>query len=360
MEHSVPPPGAVQQRSIQQILKGGWHLLELVNEILDLALIESGKLSLALQPVALDAVLRDCRAMMEPQAEKCGVQLRFAPPARAYEVDADRTRLMQILINLLSNAVKYNRAGGAVVAYCSESSPGRLRISVEDTGPGLSPGQLARLFEPFNRLGQEANAAEGTGIGLVVSRRLVEMMGGTIGVQSTAGAGSTFWIEMQLSAPAGAGAGPADCTAPAVRNAHSDAALRTLLCVEDNEANLMLVQDLIAGRADIRLLTARDGTSGMEMARTRLPDVILMDINLPGISGLEALRMLAGDPATAHIPVIAVSAHAMAPDVALGLEAGFFDYLTKPVKLDVFMHAIDAALCSADAAPAGANLQHRQ
>ncbi len=360
LEYSAPPPTAVQQRSIEQILKGGWHLLELVNEILDLALIESGKLSLALQPVPRDAVLLDCRAMIEPQAEKRGVQLHFTPPARAHHVDADRTRLMQILINLLSNAVKYNRAGGSVVAYCSESGAGRLRISVEDTGPGLSPAQLARLFEPFNRLGQEANAAEGTGIGLVVSRRLVELMGGAIGVQSTAGAGSTFWIEMNLSAPANADAGLADAAPAPVRSLHSDLGQRTLLCVEDNEANLMLVQDLIACRADIRLLSARDGSSGIAMARARLPDVILMDINLPDISGLEALRVLAGDPATARIPVIALSANAMAPDVASGLEAGFFDYLTKPVKLDLFMHTINAALCRTDTAPAGASLRARQ
>ena len=219
----------------------------------------------------------------------------------------------------------------------------------------LAPDKLAQLFQPFNRLGQEANVQEGTGIGLVVAKRLVEWMGGVIGVESEVGKGSVFWIELELTTgpqPVAGAAGPADVV-PA--QAQAGAPLRTLLYVEDNPANLMLVEDLIARRPDIRLLSARDGNRGVEVARAALPDVILMDINLPGISGVDALRILAEDPATAHIPVIALSANAMPRDIAKGLEAGFFRYLTKPIKVNEFMATLDVALKFATTQSARAN-----
>jgi len=235
------------------------------------------------------------------------------------------------------------------------ATPGRLRISVTDTGEGLAPDKLAQLFQPFNRLGQEASVEEGTGIGLVVAKRLVEWMGGVIGVESEVGKGSVFWIELELttgSQPVAGAAGPADVV-PA--QAQADTPLRTLLYVEDNPANLMLVEDLVMRRPDIRLLSARDGSRGVEVARAALPDVILMDINLPGISGVDALRILAEDPATAHIPVIALSANAIPRDIAKGLEAGFFRYLTKPIKVNEFMATLDVALKFAQTHPARAN-----
>jgi CheY-like chemotaxis protein len=218
-----------------------------------------------------------------------------------------------------------------------------VRICVKDTGEGLTADQLAQLFQPFNRLGQEGSAEKGTGIGLVVCKRLVELMGGTIDVGSTIGKGSVFSIELNLTAerqPAPDANSPTD----AATRVLADAQLRTLLYVEDNPANMMLVEDLIARRPDVRLLSARDGNRGVEIARASQPDVILMDINLPGISGVEALRILALDPATAHIPVIALSANAGARDVAKGLEAGFFRYLTKPIKVPEFMETLDVAL----------------
>jgi PAS domain S-box-containing protein len=355
MESGTPPPTISQKRSIDQILHAGWYLLELINEILDLALIESGKLSLSLEPILLAEVLRECRTMMEPQAQKRGISLTFPSFEGPSFVRADRTRVKQVLINLLSNAIKYNKTGGTVAVDCSASTPERMRIGVTDSGEGLAPDKLAQLFQPFNRLGQEANGEEGTGIGLVVCRRLIELMGGAIGVESTVGKGSMFWIELNLTAEKKHSADAAVPMAAAPAHVRADAQLRTLLYVEDNPANLMLVEDLIARRTDVRLLSARDGDSGIEIARTSLPDVILMDINLPGISGIKALKILAADPATAHIPVVALSANAIPRDIAKGLEAGFFRYLTKPIKINEFMDTLDFALKSAETNTTGAN-----
>ena len=344
IESGSPPPTTTQKRSIDQILKAGWYLLDLINEILDLALIESGKLSLSLEPISLSEVMHECQAMIEPQAQKRGISVAFPHIEVQYFVEADRTRLKQVLINLLSNAIKYNKGGGTVVVECVAKTPGRIRICVKDSGAGLTPDKLTQLFQPFNRLGQEANVEEGTGIGLVVCKRLIELMGGVIGVESTVGKGSVFWIDLNLTAEPQPAAGAAEPSASAKAPVRSDAQMRTLLYVEDNPANLMLVEDLIARLPDIRLLSARDGHRGIEIARTSRPDVILMDINLPGISGITALRILAEDPATAHIPVIALSANAMPHDIEKGLEAGFFRYLTKPIKVNEFMDTLDVTL----------------
>ena len=344
MESGSPPPTPSQKIKIDQILRAGWYLLELINEILDLALIESGRLSLSIESVPLAAVMRECEAMIEPQTRKHGVSVAFPRLVVPYFVKADRTRVKQVLINLLSNAIKYNKAGGTVTVDCIASPPGRLRICVADTGEGLPPEKLAQLFQPFNRLGQETSAEEGTGIGLVVCKRLIELMGGVIGVDSTVGQGSVFWIEMNLTAEPQPAAGAAETAAVAQAQVQSDGRLRTLLYVEDNPANLMLVETLIEGRPDIRLLSAADGNRGVEIARAARADVILMDVDLPGISGIQALRILAEDLATAHIPVIALSANAMPHDIENGIEAGFFRYLTKPIKVNEFMDTLDLAL----------------
>jgi PAS domain S-box-containing protein len=354
MESGSPSPTASQKRSIDQILQAGWYLLELINEILDLALIESGKLSLSLEPISLSEVMHECQDMIEPQAQKRGISVAFPQFHIPYFVQADRTRVKQVFINLLSNAIKYNRVGGTVVVDHVTSIPGRIRICVKDSGEGLTADKLAQLFQPFNRLGQEANGEEGTGIGLVTTKRLTELMGGAIGAESTVGTGSVFWIELNLTAERQSAPGTAISSAVAQSQVQTDAQLRTLLYVEDNPANLMLVEDLIARRPDIRLLTARDGNRGIEIARGSRPDVILMDINLPGISGLKALRILAEDPTTAHIPVVALSANAIPRDIAKGLEAGFFRYLTKPIKVNEFMATLDVALEFAKTQSAGA------
>ncbi len=344
METGVPAPTPGQKDCIDQILQAGWYLLELINEVLDLSLIESGRLSLSPEPVSLAEVLADCQAMIEPQAQKSGIRVEFPQLADPSFVQADRTRVKQVFINLLSNAIKYNRVGGRVDVRCGVVSEGWLRVSLQDTGEGLGADKLAQLFQPFNRLGQEGGSQEGTGIGLVMSKRLVELMGGRIGAESTVGVGSLFWIELQATLAGHLDAQPRHAPPLAPPLPAPDLALHTLLCVEDNPANLMLVERLLARRPDLRLLSARDGQRGIEIARSARPDIILMDINLPGINGLTALRILREDAATAQIPVIALSANAMPRDIERGLAAGFFRYLTKPIKVGEFMDTLDLAL----------------
>ncbi|MDD5271747.1 MAG: PAS domain S-box protein [Methylovulum sp.] len=343
IEAGKPPLTDSQKASIDQILQAGWYLLELINEILDLALIESGKVSLSPEPVSLAEVLGDCQLMIEPQAQKSGIRVMFPHFEKPCFVKADRTRVKQIFINLLSNAIKYNRVAGEVAVTCDVNATQRVRISFRDTGQGLSEEKLMQLFQPFNRLGQENGIEEGTGIGLVVSKRLVELMGGDIGVVSTVGVGSVFWVELNVTEQhiSDGDSEPAAIAHPLLPD---DARLHTVLCVEDNPANLLLIATLLASRPDIRLLSARDGNRGVEIARHSQPDVILMDINLPGISGIMALEILSQDPLTSHIPVIALSANAMPRDIAKGLEAGFFRYLTKPIRVNEFMNTLDLAL----------------
>jgi PAS domain S-box-containing protein len=340
----TPPPTPAQTASIDQILHAGWYLLELINEILDLAQIESGKLALSLEPTSIAEVIIECQAMIEPQGQKRGIRMTFPKFGIPCFVDADRTRLKQVLINLLSNAIKYNRANGTVVVDCTTSTPDRIRVSVKDTGAGLPPDMLMQLFQPFNRLGQERSTEEGTGIGLVMSKRLVEMMGGVIGVESTVGVGSVFWFELNLAAAPQLAVDTVEPTAITEAQVQRGAPLRTLLYVEDNLANLKLVEQLIARRPDMLLLSARDGNLGIQLARANQPEVILMDINLPGISGIEALKILRADQATSHIPVVALSANAMPRDIEKGMQAGFFRYLTKPIMVNEFMDTLDVAL----------------
>ena len=352
MESDVTPQTLTQKESTGQILQAGWYLLNLINEILDLAMIESGKLLLSLESMSLGEVMLDCQTMIAPQAQKYGISMSFCQLNKPCFVLADRTRVKQILINLLSNAIKYNHVGGTVVVECAVTSPERIHISVKDTGPGLSPEKLAQLFQPFNRLGQEARGEEGTGIGLVMTKRLVELMGGVIGVKSAIGVGSVFWFELIRAGEPQLAVGATEAAALTPARVQNDAALRSLLYVEDNPANLKLVEHLIARRPNIRLLTAGDAMLGIELARKHQPEVILMDINLPGISGISALRILREDPLTQHIPVVAISANAMPHDIYKGLEAGFFRYVTKPIKVIEFMDALDMALDVSRAASA--------
>jgi len=325
------------------ILKSGRHLLTLINEILDLAKVEAGALTLSMEPVGLAEVLAECRTMIAPQAAARGIRVHFPDNAAAL-VQADRTRLKQVLLNLLSNAVKYNREGGEVAVECVACGLDRLRLSVRDTGMGLRPDQVAALFQPFNRLGQENGAQEGTGIGLVFTRRLVEMMKGDIGVTSTPGVGTTFWIELSAAAPLVQLGAPAQSEAGQADAAPDSKAPRPILYIEDNPANLRLVQEILAFRTDLTLLAAPDGHAGLALAHMHRPAVILMDLNLPGMSGFEVLAQLRRDPATAHIPVVALTANAMPRDVERGLSAGFARYLTKPIDIEQFNEAIDGVL----------------
>lgn len=328
------------------ILKAGQHLLVLINEVLDLAKVESGTLSLSMEPVNIAELMWECKELMEPLAAARHIGL-FFPAVSDLQVVADRTRLKQVLINLLSNAIKYNRDGGSVNVDCT-GEDGRVCVTIADTGKGLSEEQLQQLFQPFNRLGQEAGVEEGTGIGLVVTKRLIEMMGGRIAATSALEVGSTLRIELAAASP--------DAVAkdskfhdrpdriPSKGAEHGDAAVHTVLYVEDNPVNLKLVESVIGFRNDLKLLSAADGNLGVELARANQPDVILMDINLPGTNGNEALRILRRDSTTRHIPVIAITANAMPRDMERGITLGFFRYLTKPINIDELMHALDDAL----------------
>jgi PAS domain S-box-containing protein len=348
MESDAPPPTIAQAESIDQILQAGWHLLKLINEILDLAQIESRKVPLSQEPVSMAEVMLECQGMTEPQALQHGILMSFPQFETPCIVQADRTRVKQVLINLLSNAIKYNREEGTVTVECVSSSPGRIRISIKDTGRGLSPEQIVQLFQPFNRLGQEAGGEEGTGIGLVVAKKLVELMSGEIGVTSAVGVGSVFWFELNSADVSGLSIEEAEPLATAHAHVKSGGRVRTLLCVEDNPANQKLIAQLVARRPDMNMMIASNGNSGIELARDSKPEIILMDINLPDISGFEALRILREDPNTAHIPIVAISANAMPRDIEKGLKAGFFRYLTKPIKFNEFMSTLDEALAFAE------------
>jgi PAS domain S-box-containing protein len=342
IDGSTPPPTVPQKKSVEQILQAGWYLLDLINEILDLTLIESGKLSLSMEPVALAELMLECETMIEPQALNRNIKLEFPKGENELMVKADHTRLKQVLINLLSNAIKYNKEQGEVKVSCHASTPERLRICVQDTGRGLSAEKISQLFQPFNRLGQEHGKEEGTGIGLVVTKKLVELMGGKIGVESVVDEGSQFWIDLDIATHEQKNYEALE-NQNVARLVKPNGPKRTLLYIEDNIANLMLIEEVIAKRTDIHLLTARDGNSGVELARLAQPDLILMDINLADISGIDALAILTKDSATQHIPVIALSANAMPHDIENGLKVGFFRYLTKPIRVNEFMNTLDIA-----------------
>jgi PAS domain S-box-containing protein len=344
LEAGSPAPTEIQIIRLNEILKAGWYLLELINEILDLALIESGKLSLSQEPMSLIDLVIECQGMIEPKLQERDISLTILPFDDDSFIFADRTRVKQALINLLSNAIKYNCEHGTIEVKLSANTPERIRISITDSGMGLSQEKLEQLFQPFNRLGQENGTMEGTGIGLVVTKQLVELMGGNIGVESKMGVGSVFWIELirDDSSPFAETQSLLKELVVPLTQTHGE--LRTLLYVEDNPANLMLVEQIIDSLPHLQMLSARNANLGIALAKSHLPDVILMDINLPGISGIKALKILHDDPVTAHIPVVALSANATPHDIEKGLTVGFFRYLTKPIKINEFMNALDDAL----------------
>jgi PAS domain S-box-containing protein len=344
MESDSPAPTPSQKECIDQILQAGWHLLNLINEILDLAKVESGHLSLSLESVSVAEVMTECQSLIEGQAQERGIRVTFPQFEEAVFVHADRTRLKQVLTNLLSNAIKYNTDGGTVQVDCSAGNLGSVHFAITDTGAGLTADELSQLFQPFNRLGQETGVEEGTGIGLVVAKQLVELMGGVVGVDSTVGVGSVFWFDLKAGALPQSTLVAGAPEAPAEPRAFNGPRMHVVLHVEDNPANQRLVEQLIERRPDLKLLSASTGREGIELAHKELPDVILMDINLPDMSGIDALAGLREHPDTSHIPIVAVSANAMPHDIVKGLSAGFFRYLTKPIRVGEFMETLDMAL----------------
>jgi hypothetical protein len=323
-----------QQDFVHEIHQAGDHLLELINELLDLARIEAGRLPTAVKATSLRPLTEQAVQLIQPLLQKMEVTL-LNQCGHDVTVLADPTRLKQVLVNLLSNAAKYNRQGGSIGIGCELLDEERLRLSVTDGGAGIAPENLGLLFQPFERLGvSELTAIEGTGIGLAISKRLIELMGGTIGVDSTPGRGSTFWIELPLAHS------PQLATAAPTALPPKSAGKFSVLYVEDNAANLKVVEAMLRRQPDLTLLSASNGEYGLELAQRYLPDVILLDIHLPGMDGYAVLKALRADPGTCDIPVIAISADAMPLDVERGLAAGFRHYLTKPINIAELVETI--------------------
>lgn len=349
-----PQLPAPQRAQVGDILRGARHLLRLINDALDLGSVEAGRLPLEVGPVPLDPLVRQTVGLIEPLARERGVVLRLSTE-RTLErmtVQADATRLQQVLLNLLGNATKYTPLGGAVTLRV-EARRGTARLAVTDTGPGLSPAQQQRLFTPFERVLPQTQHVEGSGIGLALSRRLMEAMGGDIGVVSQPGQGSTFWLELPTVRPARSRTGeplttlpqaevPAEAVHPGA--AEIDRPVHRVLYVEDNEVNILLMEAMLRRLPQVTLDSARDVPSGWQAATQQPPDLILMDLQLPGGSGFDLMQQLAQDERTRHVPVIAVTANAMESDVAAGRQAGFVDYITKPVELNRLLAAVQAAL----------------
>ncbi len=339
-----------QARSVEHILRAGRHLLNLINEVLEIARIEANQQQLSMEPVHAATLLNEALALVRPTAEQRPVQLALhAPHGTDAYVRADQQRLMQVLLNLLSNAIKYNRAGGTVqlLARHAAAADGnaRLAIGVRDTGPGIPEDRLGELFVAFSRLGAERSGVEGTGLGLALSRRLVEAMGGQLRVESTVGEGSTFWVELALAESPRLNR---EAVRPEVpRPERGVRPARTILYVEDNLANLDLVESILYDRPEIDLVPALQGRLGLQLAREHTPDLILLDLHLPDLSGEVVLHELRADERTRHIPVLVISADATTRQVERLRSAGARDYLTKPLDVDHFLAAVDGALAAA-------------
>jgi PAS domain S-box-containing protein len=334
-----------QLDNVNEILKAGKHLLGLINEVLDLAKVESGHIDLSLEPVEICPVVEECLSLIQTQANKRGIQISHSGLA-GMAVRADRTRLKQVLLNLLSNAVKYNHEGGSIRLSLEPREEEYLRIRVTDTGPGIAEEYLETLFQPFNRLDAENSEIEGTGIGLTITRRIVEMMGGSIGVESTLGQGSSFWIDLPMDTDSifeneqGRPENPAASNIKEVKP-HKE---QTILYIEDNPSNIKLVAQLFSRRPHIHLITAHLPELGIELALKRKPRIILLDINMPGMDGYEVLQVIKRDPELKDTPVIAITANAMPSDITRGKAAGFDAYLTKPLNIQEFYQVVDKYL----------------
>ena len=334
---------ATQRSQLDQITKGGRHLLDLINEVLDLSRIERGRLALSVEPVHVGSLLRETLDMVAPLAVARSIVVDLAG-AEELETHllADRQRLKQVLLNLLSNAVKYNREGGVVMVRVTAAGSPRARLEIEDTGVGIAPDDLERAFEAFERLGAEATKIEGTGLGLALSRRLIEAMDGEIGVASELGSGSTFWIELPVvAAPQTADARPAP-PAETPRRARPRTS-GTVLYIEDNPSNIKLVEGILMRRPEITLLVATQGGIGLELARVHRPAVILLDLNLPDMSGEAVLGRIREDPRTAGAKVVMVTADATAGQVARLRAAGADGYLTKPFGIEQLLDVVEPA-----------------
>jgi PAS domain S-box-containing protein len=337
------PLGERQLERLRHVLRGGEHLLRLIDDVLDLSRIEAGKIMLSVEPVDVRGVLGEVTATLGPMAERAGIALEVLPAADLPSVVADRTRLAQILMNFGSNAIKYGKPSGHVRFALAQPDPATVRITAIDDGIGIPTDKQDRVFEPFQRAGQETGPIEGTGIGLTITRRLAELMRGRVGFTSEVGRGSEFWIELPVHRQAAAEPAPRRAD-PAASPLATDRARHKVIYIEDNPSNIAFMQDLVEDLPSVELLTAPTAEIGLELVRAHLPAVVILDINLPGMSGFDAMQRLREWPETRAIPVIGLSAAAFVKDTARAKDAGFYRYLTKPVKVPELLAALEELL----------------
>jgi len=336
MNEAQEPLTHRQHQAVEQIRAAGARLLTLVDEVLALADLEGGRLALAVERADPLLIAREVCEDLKPVAEAARIELCVPAPTAGLAARADRERLRQVLTALVTNAIQYNQPGGAVLIEATQSAEG-VRLRVQDTGPGLSPHSLQGLFQPFNRLGREALDVPGAGLGLAVAQRLIEAMGGRLTAESREGEGAVFTIRLP-----GADETPRAVTASPVPAVSLPSA--TLLYVEDNPSNIALMRHVITALGAMQLHVAETGAEGLALARDLRPDVILLDINLPGMDGFDVRARLAEDPLTRGLPVMALSARASLADIRKGRDAGFVEYLTKPLQIPALVEALSRVL----------------
>lgn len=333
-----------QKDNVSEILKAGKHLLSLIDEVLDLAKIESGNLDLSIENVEILPIVEECANLIQPLASKRGISLNYTNIPHI-AINADRTRVKQALLNLLSNAIKYNRRAGSVEIFTESTDDDFVNLFVKDTGPGIEPSRVSELFQPFNRLGAESSSIEGTGIGLTLTRQLLQLMNGSVEFETSLGKGSTFWLKLPQASLSNMPnfvdqRNTANYSSRNIENIKK----RLVLYIEDNPANIKLVSQILKRKDDIKLVTAHTADLGLQLATSQIPDVILLDINLPGMDGYELLKRLQNSELLSTIPVIAITANAMPSDIKQGKAAGFQNYLTKPLNIEHFIQNLDECL----------------
>jgi PAS domain S-box-containing protein len=342
-----------QKEKLEHVLKGGEHLLRLIDDILDLSHIEAGRVMVSPEPVAVSDVLSEVKTALDPMAERAGITLNYEDSS--LRVVADRTRFAQILINFGSNAIKYGNPNGRATLRVTRPRPGTVRVTVEDDGIGIPLDKQDKLFQPFQRAGQETGPIQGTGIGLAITKRLAELMHGNVGFRSAPASGSEFWVELPEYDAHAREVGESEALQTgASALSGSEGRRYTIVYIEDNPSNIAFMQELIAELERVSLITAPTAEVGIELVRGRLPDAVIMDINLPGMSGYDAARKLQEWPETKHIPIIALTAAAMVRDRKRASEVGFYRYLTKPVRVPELLSTLEELFAGTRNTPSNA------